>query len=121
MLINSGDFNLPTDLLYRLIEWKMKREWKNRRFSSIDFVSCATFDMYKNDQHPLYARHIARSKNDSDLVTAVHYLYDRWVHYGAAALGLAVSYQEGDISEAAKVNLTQPFIGKILYDTASEN
>jgi hypothetical protein len=118
MLINSGDFNLPTDLLFRLIEWKMKREWKMKSFRSIDFVSCTTIDMYKENQHPLYARHIARSTQDNALVTAVHYLYDRWIHYAALALGLEVHYcekvQDEDEDEDAKIDLSQPFLGKIM-------
>jgi len=28
VLINSGDYNLPLDLMFRLVEWRVKREWK---------------------------------------------------------------------------------------------
>jgi len=115
MLINSGDFNMPTDLLFRLVEWKVKREWKIGHFRSIDFVSCSTIDMHKDQQHPLYSRHIARSTQDNNLVEAVRYLFDRWVNYGASALGLEVHRSKRVLTENAQVNLNQPFTGKILW------
>jgi hypothetical protein len=121
MLINSGDFNLPTDLLFRLIEWKTKREWKMKNFRSIDFVSCTTIDMYKENQHPLYARHIARSIQDNDLVKAAHYLYDRWLHYAALALGLEIHYREGMQDEEIQTDLSQPFAGKIILINRSRD
>jgi len=115
MLINSGDFNLPTDLLFRLVEWKMKHEWKMEHFHSIDFVSCTTIDMYRENQHPLHSRHIARTTQDNDLVAAVHYLYDRWVYYAASALGLEVHYSERIQDEKVQPELGRPFAGKIVY------
>jgi len=68
ILINSNDYNLPTDLMFRLIEWKLKKEWKMGYFTSIDFVSCAaTIDMYKQNQTPLYARHIIRTEDNPEI------------------------------------------------------
>lgn len=115
IFINTGDYNLPTDLLFRLIEWKVKLEWKMARFSSIDFVSCSTIDMYKEGQNPLYARHIARSIQDKNLVAAVHYLYDRWIYYNASALGFNVSHNEKAQAQNKPLNLQQPFAGKITW------
>lgn len=115
ILINSGDYNLSTDLLFRLIEYKMKREWKIKKFRSIDFVSCGTIDMYRENQHPLYSRHIVRSSKDNDVVWAARYLYDHWVRYYASMIGAEVHYSENTQNETPKIDINKPFAGKIQY------
>jgi hypothetical protein len=61
LLINSGDYNLPLDLMFRLVEWRTKREWQAGKFSKLDFVSCLTVDLIRADQHPMQGRHTARA------------------------------------------------------------
>lgn len=114
ILLNSGNFNLPTDLLIRLVEWKLKREWRGGHFRSIDFASCVTVDMFRDGQNPLHTRHIARSGTDEVLVSGVHYLWDRWIHYGAAAMGGEI-VPDAPLGEQAPPDLSQPFRGKIAF------
>jgi hypothetical protein len=75
MLLNTGDYNLPTDLLARLIEWKMKREWHDGHFRSLDFVSCATVDLVRRGQNPFHSRHIVRSLADELVVDATRFVF----------------------------------------------
>jgi hypothetical protein len=115
VLINSGDFNLPTDLLLRLVEWWLKREWKMGRCGSIEFVRCHAIDMVRDGQNPLYARHIARRATDEPAVAALRYLHDRWVQYGADAIGATVEFLEGAVADEATPDLSGRFRGKIRF------
>lgn len=107
--------------MFRLIEWKLKKEWKMGYFTSIDFVSCAaTIDMYKQNQTPLYARHIIRTEDNPILVPAVRYLYEKWLDYGADAIDMKIRKKlKNSISDNIiendnkKLDLTTPFIGKL--------
>jgi hypothetical protein len=110
--VNTGDFNLSTDLLLRLVEWRMKREWRAGHFRSIDFVTCITTDMIHEGRHPLHGRHIARCSGDEVVRSAVEYLYDRWIYYGAAALGVDVTRVIGTDAEDIGRDMA-PFRGKI--------
>jgi hypothetical protein len=86
LLINSGDFNLTVDQMFRLVEWRTKREWKNGNFSKLDFVSCLLVDLIRDDQNPLQGRHIVRPEPGLLVPHVVHYVYDRWIHYFATAI-----------------------------------
>lgn len=121
ILMNSGDYNLSTDLLYRITEWKLKKEWKMGNYTSIDFVSCITLDMYRTGQHPLHARHIVRTKENQSAVNAVRYLYDKWVHYAATAFGLDVRYEEKSEDVDASLDLNAPFQGKMKYQRPADD
>ncbi|MFA6136727.1 MAG: hypothetical protein WC667_01440 [Sulfurimonas sp.] len=117
ILINSNDYNLATDLLFRLVEWKIKKEWKMDNYSSIDFVSCTTIDMFKNNQNPLYARHIAKTIDNPLLINAVRYLYEKWISYVADALNMKVTKKEEQaLLEQGQIDLVKPFQGKILFN-----
>lgn len=116
ILFNSGDYNLPTDLLFRLAEWKLAKEWKMGNYNSIDFVSCLTIDMYKEGQSPLHARHIVKTLADQNSVNAVAYLYDRWIYYTATAFGLSLSFEESGSQVDKPTDLNTPFQGKIKYE-----
>jgi hypothetical protein len=113
ILLNSGDFNLPTDLLHRLVEWKIKKEWRAGCFTSIDFVMCTTLDLFIGSQHPAHTRQIARTLEDSELCGAVMYLHNRWICYWAAAMGAVVDYQETDDLAEDRLDFSRPFAGKI--------
>lgn len=115
VFLNSGDFNLPTNLLYRLVERKAKLEWKQGNFKSIDFVSCFTVDMYTSTVHPLHSRHIARSTNDAEIVSAVHHLVESWLSYFATAFGMTVEKLTEAQSQESRLELSQPFGGKIQW------
>ncbi|MBV1932810.1 MAG: hypothetical protein KUG71_13970 [Porticoccaceae bacterium] len=118
LLINSGDLSLATDLMYRLVEWKLKKEWRMGKFTSIDFACCTTIDMYKEGQHPLYARHIARSLEDLELVAAVKYIYESWIYYVADGIGSTVTKNKVvQPVNSSSIDLTTSFSGKIqMYD-----
>ncbi len=93
MLINTGDYNLSLDLMFRLVEWRVKREWHRGHFSKLDFVSCLTVDFApRPDQHPLQGHHILRPSPHPLLGRAVWYLYDRWLRYFADAIGATVDF-----------------------------
>lgn len=113
MIINSGDYNLPTDLLFRLIECKMKHEWRRNNFSAIDFVSCMTVDMYRPGDNILHSRHIARTTRDSDIVEAIKHLHENWLKYVGAAMGLRIKARAGDETRGNLFDLSTPFVGKI--------
>lgn len=114
-ILNSGDYNLPTDLLFRLIEWKMKREWKMGCFRSIDFVSCTTIDMYKENQNPLYGRHIVRTMENSELSAAAKFIYQKWIEYASTQLGSEILKGElkTNSSEDLEIDTNTPFLGKL--------
>lgn len=114
ILVNTGDFNLPVDLMHRLVEFHTKRKWKAGRFSHVDFVMCMMMDMIKNGQHPLHGRCLVRSLEDGALVEGVHHLYDRWIHYGAAAMGAEVVFEPTGSSEEAPLQLSSGITGKIV-------
>lgn len=95
ILVNTGDYNLPVDLMFRIVERHAKAKWKVGRFSSLDAILCLSMDMLKNGQHPLHGRAIARDAADKQVAGSAHYLFDRWVHYGAAAVGASVQFTPG--------------------------
>jgi len=112
MLINSGDYNLPLDLMYRLVEWRTKNMWKSGRYSKLDFVSCLTIDMIREGQHPLQGRHIGRTA-DATLTRAVHYIYDRWLFYCADAIGMELEFRPHETMADPPLQLSGQFQGKI--------
>lgn len=113
--LNSGDFNLPTDLLFRLIERKVKLEWKGGKYGALDFVSCATIDMFSAETHPLHARHIARSTADHVLVATVRWLYEAWLAYVGSVIGFVVEKLSEEGGETRSASLSTPFVGKIQW------
>lgn len=115
VLVNTGNYNLPTDLLFRFAEYKLKREWHDRYFRSIDFVSCLTMDMFRDGFDRFYAKHIQRPAADEAVRKVAAYLYERWVHYAAPAFGAEVSFEEGLQVESPPADLTTPFAGKLVW------
>jgi len=113
LLINTGDYNLPLDLMFRLVEWRTKREWKAGNFSKLHFVSCLTVDLLRRDQHPLKGRHIAHPEPHDLLPGAVQYVYERWLHYYAAAIGAEVTFQPDAALGESPLLLDGAFAGKI--------
>lgn len=114
ILVNTGDFNLPVDLMHRLVEFHAKRKWKVGRFSHVDFVMCVMMDMVKTGQHPLHGRCLVRTLEDAALAQGVHHLYDRWIRYGAAALGAEVVFEPTGRPEEAPLQLSGGVTGKIV-------
>ena len=121
VLVNTGDFNLPIDLLLRLAEWWLKHEWQMGRCSSIEFVRCHAIDMIRDGQNPLYARHIARRATDDMLVAALRYFHDRWIHYGADAIGATVEFHEGAVADDVTPDVSQRYRGKIRFFPPGED
>lgn len=95
ILVNTGDHNLPVDLMVRIAEYHAKAKWKFGRFSTLDTILCLSMDMLKNGQHPLHGRAIARDAADRQIAEGAYYLFDRWVRYGAAAVGASVQFTPG--------------------------
>ncbi len=115
ILINSGNFNVSNELMLRFVEWRMKREWKGGHYQAIDFVRCHAMDMIHDQQNPLQGRQIARSAADALVVSVVRHLYDRWLHYGAAAVGAKVEFIEGECEPEVKADVSRRFQGKIQF------
>lgn len=87
IMLNSGDYHLPTDLMFRLIQRKMTKEWRGGHLRAIDFVTCKSVDLFHPDQHPLHARHIVRPGADDALKDVVRCLFESWVAYVNSELG----------------------------------
>jgi len=117
VFLNSGDFNLPTDLLFRLVENKVKREWKENHFNSIDFVACVTVDMYCAGTHPLHSRHIARSLSDRSVVDTIRQLHEKWLSYVASGFGCAVEKVEIAPALEGPREFPLSFAGKIQFNS----
>lgn len=113
VIVNTGDYNVSVDLLARLIEFRTKRKWAAGRYSSIDFAMCFALDMVKDGQHPLHAPAICRTVDDPVLVSAVGHLYDRWIHYGAAAVGATVEFDPTGTAEMPPRQVSGGMIGKV--------
>ena len=110
-LINTGDYTLSTDLLSRLVEWRVKNKWRRELYSSLDFVACLAIDMVQEERHILHSRHIARTTDDPLLVEAMRRLFDRWVRYGSAALGATVSFNPSAQPPEDPINVQTPVRG----------
>jgi len=115
VLLNTGDYNLPTDLLYRFVERKVKKEWKGGAFRSLDFVVCQSVDLFHPDQHPLHARHIAHNAADLVVRHAASWSFERWVAYANVELGAeaSVNWDIADAPLGLRLDLTFP--GKIRF------
>ncbi len=116
LLINSGDYNLPLDLMSRLVEWRSKREWHRGFFSKLDFVSCLTVDLFRADQHPMQGRHIVRPEPHSLLSGVVRTVYEHWLHYYAEAIGAKVEFKPGANVRDAPLVLSGTFAGKLVSE-----
>jgi hypothetical protein len=77
--IESNDYNLSTDLLFRIVERKVKLEWRANHYRSLDLVVCGAIDLFRRGQNALHARRIVRSIEDSVLVDAAWFINDRWI------------------------------------------
>lgn len=113
IMVNTGDFNLPVDLMHRFVEFHAKRKWKAGRFSHLDFVICVMMDMVKTGQHPLHGRCLVRTLEDAQLAEGARHLFDRWIRYGAEAVGAQVEYDPGGGGEAP-LELSGGVAGKIV-------
>lgn len=97
VLMNTNDFNLSTDLLHRLAECRVREKWKRGLYSHLDFVFCTGVDLAQEGRHPLHSRGMIRSAEQPQLSAALRFLFDRWVRYGAVAVGAKVSFTPGDL------------------------
>jgi hypothetical protein len=113
VLLNTGDYNLSTDLLFRLCEYKIRKEWKVGSFRSVDFVSCHTVDFAADKSHPLHSRHIVKSMSDEQVVAALLHLHQSWLSFVGAAIGFEARITQGTIEEAPSINFNSSFPGKI--------
>lgn len=95
VMLNSNDFNLPTDLLHRLVEWRVKDKWKRGLYSRLDFVISTGVDLAQEGRHPQHSRHVVRSLDMLGAEAAIRFMFDRWIHYGADAVGAEVVFEAG--------------------------
>jgi hypothetical protein len=95
VLLNSNDYNVSTDLLLRLAEWRCKDKWRRGLYSHIDFVACLSLDLVQSGRHLLHCRFLVRRIEDTVLVEACRRLFDRWIYYGGEGLGAEVSFEPG--------------------------
>lgn len=113
-LLNTGDFNLPVDLMFRIAERHAKAKWKVGRFSALDVILCLSMDMVKSGQHPLHGRTIVREVADPVIAGTAHHLFDRWIYYGAAAIGAEVEFTPGEV-EPDPLQLSGGVSGKMRW------
>ncbi|WP_380872100.1 hypothetical protein ACFB49_30490 [Sphingomonas sp. DBB INV C78] len=117
VLLNTGDYNLPVDLMFRIAERHANAKWKAGRFSALDAILCLSMDMVKTGQHPLRGHAIVRDAADTVIAGSARYLYDRWVHYGAAAVGAEVEFTPGEVTPDA-LDLSGGIAGKMRWTPA---
>jgi hypothetical protein len=113
LLVNSGDYNLPLDLMFRLVEWRTKREWHRGSFSRLDFVSCLTVDLVRAGQHPMQGRHIVRPEPHALLPSVIRRVYENWLTYYADAIGAQVAFDPDAPGPDAPLVLSGAFVGKL--------
>jgi hypothetical protein len=113
IVLNSGNYNLPTDLLFRFIEYKTKKEWCGGHLRSLDFIICKTIDFYHPDQHPLHARSIVCPEADDTLRQIVRGVYEGWISYANAEIGTQMTVNLDDSESAATYAVDRAFGGKI--------
>jgi len=116
-VVNTGDYNLPTDLLYRFVERKVKKEWKGGAFRSLDFVACQSVDLYHPEQHPLHARHITHDAKDAVARQVASWTFERWVAYANAELGTEATINWGAADQPFDLRLDRTFLGKMAAAT----
>lgn len=92
VIVNTGDYHVSVDLLARFVEFRLKRMWRAGKYSSIDFAMCFALDMVKEGQHPFHAPAICRSVEDATVASNARFLFDRWIRYGASAVGAEVVF-----------------------------
>lgn len=114
VLLNTGDYNLSTNLLFRLCEHKIRSEWKFGKFRSIDFVSCHTVDFAPGKTHPLHSRHIVKSMGDERAVAALLHVHQCWLSFLGATLGFEATISQGTVDDAPGIDLQSPFPGKVM-------
>lgn len=121
LLINSGDYNLPRDLMFRLVEWRTKREWKGGKFSKLDFVTCLTVDLMRAGENPMQGRHIIRPQPPVRLPGVIRLIYESWLRYYAEAIGACVEFHP-DIKVAdPPLALSRGYAGKICLARLEES
>jgi hypothetical protein len=121
LLINSGDYNLPLDLMFRLVDWRTKREWKSGKFSKLDFVSCLTVDLMRANQNPMQGRHIIRPEPPVGLPGTIRLIYEHWLHYYAEAIGACVEFHPEMKTVDPPLSLSGGYAGKICLATLDES
>jgi hypothetical protein len=114
ILVKTGDYNLPADLMFRIAEHHARRKWKGGRYSALDCILCFSLDMMKPGQHPLHGRTIVRTKEDRLLCDSAMYLFDKWVRYAAHAIGAEVTFRPGEF-EPVPLQLGGAVAGKIKW------
>jgi hypothetical protein len=115
-LLNSGDFNLPIDLLGRIVRKKVSKEWHGGHFTNLDYVMCGAFDMHRPGEHELRSHHLVRDYRP-ELEAFPCYLHDKWIRYTAAELGLQVEFTPDPTAttwpEPEYLEVVAPYKGKL--------
>jgi hypothetical protein len=114
VLLNTGDYNLPLDLMHRLVEWRVKDKWHRGLYSKLDFVICLSVDMVKDGQHPLQGRGIVRDIQDDALVGVMRNIYDKWLRYYAASIDAVVEFDPNGTIDA-HTQLSGENLGKVRF------
>lgn len=116
IILNTNDYNLSTDLLFRIVERKVKFEWRANHYRSLDLVVCGSIDLFRRGQNALHARRIVRSIEDSVLVDAAWFINDRWIRYVASELDMEVTYSEDcDDAPPPPIEVLPAFEGKLRF------
>lgn len=97
VLINTGDYNLPVDLMFRIVERHANLKWKAGRFSALDCILCFSMDMVKPGQHPFHSRAIVRNKDDQLISNSAMHLFNKWIQYRADAVGAEAIFTPSEV------------------------
>lgn len=115
-VLNSGDFNLPSDLLGRIVAKKVQREWRGGHFENTDFAMSGALDMYLPGQHPWSMHQLVRDQRP-ELNNFAWHLKDKWIRYAAAELGFQVEFtpRPGASTTPEYREVVTPYQGKIQF------
>ena len=118
-VLNSGDYNLPTDFLAGIIERKVKVEWRMTKFRHLDLTMCASHG--HGPGHPLHSHRLARSLTNPHVVKTAWHLQDEWIRYCGSELGLKVDFipAEKGVSAPEYKEMAKPYAGKIWFRPAA--
>jgi hypothetical protein len=117
-ILNSGDFNLPIDMLGQIIRKKVNKEWQLGRFRNLDYTMCGSFDMHRLGENQLRAHHHVRESRP-EIYTLARYMFDKWIRYTAEELGMSVEVTPADDPSAAStsdspyIEMMAPYRGKL--------
>ncbi len=119
LLVNTNDYDLPLDLMHSIAHIEGHRQWKDGRFSKLDFVSCYVVDLFIEGQSPMQGVHVARSLESDILTGAIRFVFEQWLVYYGEAIGAQIWFDPEGLEPQHTRIVDKPFSGKIQLTKAT--